>query len=207
VSRLDEARARLQDRKTAPEPPPWRFPVMDDFYQALRVLAWDATLSHCGWCLLEVLGGEVAVHAKGCINPKTPRTGFFETWDKAYELRWHLTEILEAYPHEHRVIEAPSVGGGYRTESSLIAGMLVWMERPKLCTVVSATRVSSVLLGDPRIPSEVRKPAIRKAVIRLIPAAVGRDWNEHIRDAAATGLTHLHDWKTAHTQHTYVTGV
>src|SRR5205823_1464066 len=91
------------------------------------------------------------------------------------------------------VVEAPSVGGGSRTESSLIAGMLVWAELPGGCPAISATHVSAVLLGDPRVRSAERKKRIRAAVIGYCPGAAGRDWNEHERDALATGLAHLWD--------------
>jgi len=73
--------------------------------------------------------------------------------------------------------------------------MLVWLDWPRACHDISATHVSAVLLGDARVRSAERKVAIREAVIRLCPEAAGRRWNEHIRDALATGLTYLHDLK------------
>lgn len=204
ITDIEHARTRLRARKSAPALPPWRFPDLADFYQNLRVLAFDATLSHCGWVCLEVQD-RVLVHAKGCINPCTGRTSFFSTWDKAYELQVKLGFVFgSCFNADHRVVEGPSVGGGSRTESSLIAGMLVWMDDPGRCTVISATHVSSVLLGDHQVKSGERKKRIREAVIRLIPEAAARDWNEHIRDAAATALTHLHDWARGHEQHAYL---
>jgi hypothetical protein len=202
---VDSARDRLRARRAAPAAPPWRFPAIGDFYQALPVLAFDATLSHCGWVLLEVQD-RVIVHARGCINPRTQRRSYLETWDKAHQLQSEIDWILKYRETVHRVVEAPSVAGGNRTESSLIAGMMIWMNNPQLCDTVSATHVSAVLLGDPRVRSADRKKQVRDAVIRLIPGAAGRGWNEHIRDAAATGLTYLHDEALRTPQRPYRTG-
>ena len=94
-------------------------------------------------------------------------------------------------------VEAPSVGGGYRTESSLVAGLTVYRLAPRKCVPVSATHVSAVLLGDPRIESKKRKGAIKEAVARYAPETAGRDWNEHERDALSVGLTRLYDMREA----------
>jgi hypothetical protein len=145
-----------------------------------------------------VASGKVLVNGRGTIKPKTDQTGYLSTWDKAALLRRELEQVIGKWtgmagPKPHIVVEAPSVGGGARTESSLIAGGLVWMLSPGPVTAVSATHVSAVLLNQPRIRSEDRKRAIKNAVIRLCPEAAGRTWDEHQRDAVATGLTYLHD--------------
>jgi hypothetical protein len=164
------------------------------------VLVFDATLSHCGWVNFTVAGAGVVVHGKGTISRTTPYIGYLGTWDKARLLQERLAELLAwdrrefgALPRRKLAVEAPSVGGGSRTESSLIAGMLVWMTSPSDCAVVSATHVSAVLLGDSRARSAERKKRIREAVILLVPEAASRKWDEHQRDALATGLTHLYD--------------
>lgn len=197
---LDRERAQIRARRKAAPAESWRPPVLADFLQDQRVLVFDATLSHCGWAFLEVLG-RVIVHGKGTISPVTSQVGYLGTWDKARILQARLTEQLEwvsgefgpGNPRTKTVVEAPSVGGGSRIESSLIAGMLVWMTDPGECAAVSATHVSAVLLGDSRVRSAERKKRIREAVIALVPETEGRGFNEHERDALATGLTFLYD--------------
>jgi len=197
VTVIDDARSRLQGRKQPAKGDPWHFPLLDDFAQGIQVLAFDATLSHTGWILFEVTPARILVRYAGIINPLTDLTGYRATWDKARHLKAGLDSVILQHGggSVHRVVEAPSVGGGSRTESSLIAGMLVWLDWPRACHDISATHVSAVLLGDARVRSAERKVAIREAVIRLCPEATGRRWNEHIRDALATGLTYLHDLK------------
>jgi hypothetical protein len=192
---VNDIREQLRSRRRRPEPEPWRFPHVSEFLACQPVLAFDATLSHTGWVLLEVRYGLVHVLDRGTINPKTTRASFLETWDKATYLRDALTGVYSAVARHgyETVVEAPYVtGGGSRTESSLIAGLMIHQSRPRVIPV-SAMHVSAVLLGNSRILSENRKKAIREAIIRLIPAAAGRDWNEHQRDGASVGLTYLHD--------------
>lgn len=190
----DGLRAQLRARKTRPVPDPWHFPGVMEFLAAQRVLAFDATLSHTGWVLLEVSSGKIHVLHRGIINPSTARRSFLETWDKATYLRDALTGVYTAVagPDYQTAVEAPSVGGGHRTESSLIAGLQVFQSRPAVVPVHVA-HISKLFLGDGRVRSEDRKPAIREAVCRLIPDAASRKWNEHQRDAASVALTHLHD--------------
>lgn len=198
MSVLDEVRGQLRERPK-PAGEGWHFPLFADFAQDVLVLAFDASLSHTGWVLFEVVSGRVLIRDKGIINPVTDLTGYRSTWAKARHLRAALDTVLIRYGTSRnggpvaRVVEAPSVGGGSRTESSLIAGMLVYLDKPSACHDVSATHVSAVLLGDPRVQSAARKKRIREAVIALCPDAAERGWNEHIRDALATGLTYLHD--------------
>lgn len=198
MTAVDDARARLKTRKKPKAAPPWRRPEPADFLAGQRVLAFDATLTNCGWAAIEVTD-RVIVRAKGTIRPVTDQAGYLGTWDKARMLQACLGEVISCSgPEVQFVVEAPSVGGGSRTESSLIAGMFVWLADPSgpgACSVVSATHVSSVLLGDPRVRSAERKRRIREEVIRLVPGAAGRDYNEHVRDAIATGLTELYDLK------------
>jgi hypothetical protein len=198
---IDEARASLRSRQRGqPQKEPWRQPTMRDFHWFDRVLAFDATLTNCGWVKFVVLPDKVDVIAKGTLRPKTAEVGYLGTWDKADRLRQEIDLVIGSHGRATGgttlVVEAPSVGGGSRTESSLIAGMMVWSARPGWCRVVSATHVSAVLLGDAKVRSAERKKLIREAVIALCPEAAGRGWNEHERDGLATGLTHLHDVKS-----------
>jgi hypothetical protein len=197
---LDESRALLRARAQkagAAAPEPWRFPDALDFCPNRYVLSFDATLTNCGWVFFCVCLGRVIVAAKGTIRPKTAEVGYLATWDKVDQLRREVDALIARWerqdPRMLLVVEAPSVGGGSRTESSLIAGMLVWCGRRDRCAVVSATHVSAVLLGDPKMKSAPRKKAVKDAVVRLYPPSAGRDWNEHERDALATGMVHLYD--------------
>jgi hypothetical protein len=200
MSVLDDSRARLRaraDKAQAAAPEPWHFPDLSEFWPNQYVLAFDATLTNCGWVFFCVCMGRVIVVDKGTIRPKTAEVGYLGTWDKADRLRWEVGSLIfrfkAADPKMRLVVEAPSVGGGSRTESSLIAGMLVWSGRRSECAVVSATHVSAVLLGDSKMKSAPRKKAVKEAVVCLYPEAAGRDWNEHERDSLATGLVHLYD--------------
>lgn len=197
-SALDDSRALLRARAQkaeAAEPEPWRFPELWEFRPNRYVLSFDATLTNCGWVVFAIILGEVTVIAKGTIRPKTDQKGYLETWDKADQLRSEIESLIARWqrtdPDILIVVEGPSVKGS-RTESSLIAGMLVWCGRRDRCAVVSATHVSAVLLGDARVKSAPRKKMIREAVIRLFPAAA-TGWNEHERDGLATGMVHLYD--------------
>jgi hypothetical protein len=187
-------REQLAGRRKRPAPPPWRFPLLSSFAPGQLVLALDATLSHCGWVLLYASEGQVIILGRGTISPVTERRSFLETWDKAARLREELDVLRTALEfREYRVaVEAPSVGGGHRTESSLIAGTLVHLAWPD-AVPVHVAHISALLTGDGRMASAQRKPAIRRAVSLLVPEAAGRTWNEHQRDAVAVGLTWLHD--------------
>jgi Holliday junction resolvasome RuvABC endonuclease subunit len=191
---VDRARSQLRDRRTAQITTiPWRPPIVLDFASGRMVLAFDATLTHCGWVLFEVRGERIVVIERGTINLETGQRSYLETWDKARQLWPALSALIVGRGWQAEVVvEAPLAASlGNRTESSLIAGMLVWLHDPDRTAVVSATHVAAVLLGEHRIRSADRKKAIRAAVNRLLPEAAGRTWNEHQRDALATGLTHL----------------
>jgi hypothetical protein len=197
---VEEARRRLQARKTAPARPPWRPLVAADLQPGVRVLAFDASLANVGWALAWAEPDKVHVSAHGTIRPKARDDGYMGTWRRAAELRAALLGDGLFYAHARSGspvgVEAPVVGGGHRTESSLVAGLMVWQTFDEV-QVVSATHVSAVLLGDSKIKSAERKPAVKAAVCRLVPEAAGPDWNEHGRDAVSVAVTMLHDLKEA----------
>lgn len=201
----EETRQRLRvgaaaARKSAPQRPAWHPPGITDFVPDVRVMAFDASLTNVGWVVL-VVRDRVIVEGKGTIRPKSEDDGYMGTWQRAWHLRKRLWEenLILRYmlnPDVLKAVEAPIVGPGHRPESSLIAGMTVWMEADH-CEVISPTHVSAVLLGDPRIRSAERKPAIKAAVCRYVPEAAGRDWNEHERDGLSVGLIRLFDLREA----------
>lgn len=201
MSVVEDTRERLRTaRKAAPQRPAWTPPDLTDFRPDVRVLAFDASLANVGWVVFYV-ADRVVVEGHGTIRPKSPDDGYMGTWQRAWHLKKRLWEegLVLRYmrdPAVQKAVEAPIVGGGHRRESSLIAGMTVWMESEP-CAVISPTHVSAVLLGNPKILSRDRKPAIKAAVCCYVPEAAGRDWNEHERDGLSVGLTRLFDMREA----------
>lgn len=180
--------------------PPWHPPAITDFLPDVVIAAFDASLLNTGWVAVRLVGAAFEVIGHGTIRPKTPAAGYMATWERARLLEKGLWDegVVMRFIKPGDVlmaVEAPPVGGGHRTESSLVAGLTVWRLSPRKCQPVSATHVSAVLLGDPRIKSAERKPAIRRAVCALVPEAAGRTWNEHERDALSVALTRLFDLK------------
>jgi len=195
-----DAREQLRARRTAPARPPWHPPKVTDFLPHLRMLAWDASLANIGWVLFQVTS-RVEVEAHATIHPRQFSDGYMGTWERMKGLQealWdhpHLIRWMQD-PEVLKAVEAPLVGHGHRAESSLVAGGVVWGEC-EACAVVSATHVSAVMLGKPKMLSAERKPAIKAAVLRLVPEAATRGWDEHQRDAMSVGLTRLHDLREA----------
>jgi hypothetical protein len=200
MTTTEEMRSQLRARRTAPEKPPWHPPSLADFMPGLRMLAWDASLANAGWVLFRVTTC-VEVEAHGIIHPSQDDNGYLGTWQRMKSLRdalWDHPDLIRwmSDPGILKAVEAPPVGGGHRKESSLIAGAVVWAECGD-CAVVVPTHVSAVLLGRPRILSTERKPAIKAAVLRYVPEAASRGWDEHQRDAMSVGLTRLYDLREA----------
>ena len=202
-SRVDDEIALLQRRLENSAPRPRREeriipPPLEEFFAGVLVNCWDASLNNTAFADIIVRDGRIEVIDKGTIRPVTVVRGYLGTWDKSLQLRgtlrWQDWRFNRA---DHVVVEAPSVGGGHRTESSLIAGLRVYEMAPDKVSMVSATHVSWVLTGQARLESHDRKQAIRRALAHYIPGSDGRGWNEHIRDAVAAGLAHLWDLSQA----------
>jgi Holliday junction resolvasome RuvABC endonuclease subunit len=180
-------------RRTKPE---WRAPVLGDFACYQEVLAFDAALRNTGWVLLvrtSTLGFHVKDH--GTIRLATPHKSYMATWDLAEQLAVAVRRLLSEQRDDYIkiLVESPSVGGGWRTESSLIAGLQIWQAsrrwQGKGFYTVAADHVSRVLTGN----REHDKKQIAAAVAAIIPETARRSWNEHERDAAAVALAHLYD--------------
>lgn len=188
-------RRRLAEARKPPKE--WSPPTLADLAGNVEVLAFDPSLLHTGVVSLCLVRGEIAldaimVHFNGTINLSSELAGFKRSWDLAHKLREHLGKHVPVMMSPHYVaIETPAVSG-MRTESSLLAGCQVWSvfsylgDRRRL---IQANHVSAVLCGNPGHD----KKEIAAAVARYIPDSTGRHWSEHQRDAAATGLTLLHD--------------
>jgi hypothetical protein len=193
-----EVRRKIQGG-IRPSKPEWHPPPITGFWAAEPVLAFDPSLLHTGWVKFVCLGPRFHVQAHGTINLKTGAKSYLGTWDLACQLEIEIDAVaLKHYPFANVncevVVEAPSVGGGSRTESSLIAGLQVWQHRrfsPRRKHAIAANHISQVLCGNPRHD----KKEIAEAVLRYIPESGERTWNEHQRDAAAAGLAYLYDRK------------
>lgn len=175
-------------------------PAPGDFYPDLRVMAFDASLGNVGWMDLVVLASSICLWDKGTIRVETEEKGFLGTWERArlLNLALHGYGWMMARS-DHVVVESPSVGGGHRTESSLIAGLQVYQMAPAKTHVVSAQHVAWVLTGSARYEDgTARKQAVKRALAQLVPGSDSPRWgNEHERDALAAGLTHLWDLSQA----------
>lgn len=199
---IEDARGRLRASRKAPARSSWRPPELTDLAPYLHVLAFDASLANVGWAELVAWEGDrVKVGGHGTIHPRQSDLGYLGTWQRMRDLQealWHSEFLMRRMQDRDilKAVEAPAVGAGSRKESSLIAGGIIWTECNE-CMAVSATHVSAVLLGDPKILSRQRKKAIREAVCRLVPEAAGRTWTEHERDALSVGLTRLYDLREA----------
>jgi hypothetical protein len=188
-----ELTATLGSRgKPAPE---WKPLRLFDFAWERAVLAFDQSLTNCGWVRFTIYSGKIVVYSRGTLRPSVSTIGFVGTWDKAAKLRKDLAMILSWYPGVDVVYENPAVHG-HRLESSLLAGQVLYELAGERGYHIDAQHACKVLCGRP-LRSGDRKKAIRLSVARYIPGSETRAWNEHQRDAAALGLTHLHDLRQA----------
>lgn len=198
---IDRLETRLASGRRRSAQETWEPPRLCDFAPGVTVMAFDGSLGNTGW-LLASAGPGITVYEKGTIRPQTVLDGYLGTWERAAQLRAELEMIGHlAIGASYIAVEAPMVAGGHRTESSLVAGLQVWQWAAHRAGVarrmdVGATHVSSVLLGNARVPRDKRKAAVKAAVARYIPGSDGRGFNEHERDAAAIALTVL--WDLAH---------
>lgn len=192
----DLIRQRLR-RQVKPPKSSWAPPDITEFATGVRVLCWDPSLLHTGFVDLTCYGSSFEVLAHRTFNMQSAEIiGYRKTWDLATHLHDEISQVYvqRSGPFCHTAIESPYIGSGQRTESALIAGLQVWDVARRVCPVsrihaVSASHVSSVLCGNVRHD----KKEIAAAVLRYIPESGSRSWSEHQRDAAAVGLTLLHD--------------
>lgn len=174
----------------------WEPPGIREFLWKVVVLAFDQSLSNCGWIAFSIHNGKIVVYNKGTLRPRTGERGFMGTWGKASQLRQDLAMIISWYPGaDHIVYENPAVHG-HRLESSLLAGQILYELSLDKGQNIDAQHACKVLCGRP-LRSDDRKQAIRAAVARYVPDSATRHWNEHQRDALALGLTHLYDLRQA----------
>lgn len=203
MSEMDRLRSRLSGGK--PKGAPFEPPHLWEFRLSRCVLAFDPTLSNCGWVIIEVCpamalagSGGITVRDRGTIRPSTSLNGFAATWEKARQLNEQLSVVIlrcsAKYGCQDIACETPWVGGGgHRTESALIASTLVYLYSGEYFRPVSSQHAYKVLCGGRRPATARAKKDIALSVERYIPESSGRTWNEHQRDAAALALTFLYD--------------
>lgn len=194
---LTAARIRARLRTEPKVAKVWKPPAITDFASDTEVLGFDAALMHTGWIKIVRSGNAILVPQHATINLATSEKGFLATWHLADQLDEQVSQVLHKYHNlsTWTAVEAPPVGGGHRTESSLIAGMVIWNQRLVMRArrrAIAANHISSVLCGNPRHD----KREVAAAVKRYIPGCTGRTWSEHQRDAAAVALTLL--WGLSH---------
>lgn len=162
------------------------------------VFALDQTLSHTGYTLVQSDHTGLWVRMGDVLDVKTDRKGFEETYHKAEQLAPRLNGLLfsATYWATDIVHEMPSVQG-YRTESSLIAGLLIRQAAKDHARGVPVHTVSNQTMKTLLCPPGKRdeKKHVKAAVEALIPKdrRTTHRWNEHVHDAVALALTHLYD--------------
>jgi Holliday junction resolvasome RuvABC endonuclease subunit len=191
----EAVRRRIRQTLARTARPDWQPPQLSDFGYYRTVLAFDAALRNTGWVILVSTPSRgISVIDHGTIRMTTLETSYLATWDLAVSLKQEVCQVMrrQLAPVDDVVAEAPSVGGGHRTESSLVAGLQVWQEareHGKPLIPVAADHASSVLCGN----RSHDKKEIAAAVARYVPGSAKRDWTEHERDAAAVALAYLYD--------------
>lgn len=205
---LHRIRERIAEGRTRKISPTYRPPVLADFKPDIHILCFDQTLSNCGWALVsthKVFTGPtygnqhtaIVIKESGTIKPPalTGQKGFESTLAKAVPLASRIQHVLNMQfgRFQKVVLELPSVVG-YRTESSLIAAVMICVELDRMgCDqpeFVSRQAAGSLLCGDRHAPKGVSS-ALVNDLIPEHPVGTGC-WTEHVRDAAFVGLKYLH---------------
>lgn len=166
----------------------WSFPTT--YAEGVSILSVDQTLSKAGWVFFWMgLDGRPVVHERGMIKPVTVETSFLGTYSKTLQVERELELIVASLPVAGLVFEMPAVGG-YRVESSLMAGyacLAVARRRGLRYRIMSAQHARVVMCGPGKGND---KSAMQQA---MKPYCEGSRWNEHQRDALGNGMTHLHE--------------
>lgn len=192
---LTRIREEVQRSKNVSAPPTWKPPVARDF-RPTQILSFDQSLSHAGWALINTEDNEITVVESGTIrSPKLGDVrGFEATLTKALLLGQEIQILLDRQIgcYESVVVELPSVAG-YRTESSLVALVIITLEmdraeagRPIL---VSRNSAAAHLCGDRNVSKRVSSEFVDQIVTEH-PTGTGQ-WTEHVRDAVFVGLRYL----------------
>lgn len=194
---LQRIRAKIAEGRNRKVAPTFRPPTVADFRIESQILAFDQTLSNCGWALLNTDDGTLNVPESGTIKPPTlgGQKGFEATLAKAVPLASRIQHVLNMQfgRFEEVVLELPAVVG-YRTESSLIAAVMICVELDRMgCKqpeFVSRQAAGSVLVGD-RHASKAESSRFVNDLVSEHPTGPGC-WTEHVRDACFVGMKFLY---------------
>lgn len=194
---LQRIRDKVAEGRTRKVPSAFRPPVHEDFAEYASILCFDQTLSNCGWALLSTERDAIRVGASGTIRP-TPTggaKGFEATFAKAVILSREIIAVIHQWYGlwDEVVLELPSVVG-YRTESSLVAAVVICVELDRMgCGLpefVSRQAAGALLCGDRHAPKAVSSELVNRLVTEHAKGA--GEWTEHVRDAVFVGLKHLY---------------
>lgn len=194
---LQRIRAKVAEGRNRKVSPAFRPPTAADFRIESQILAFDQTLSNCGWALINTKDGKMIVRESGTIKPPvlTGQKGFEATLAKAVPLASRIQHVLNMQfgRFEEVVLELPAVVG-YRTESSLIAAVMICVELDRMgCKqpeFVSRQAAGTVLVGD-RHASKAESSRFVNDLITEHPTGSGC-WTEHVRDAVFVGAKYLY---------------
>ncbi|GAA1978966.1 hypothetical protein [Kitasatospora viridis] len=185
--------------------PTWQAPIPRDFAYGC-VLAFDQTTSNTGTAVITHLpGAGLRIAYTETVRPaETALTSHEGSYAKAAQIRRGVRQVLaRTQPHlgsePHYVFERPSVTG-HRTDSALLAGLVVYEETDGRAVLVSNRHAKRVLVGPVPKGTTITKRQVKEAVGRYFPEPPpSSSWNEHVRDAIMLGLVHLFDLKQRET--------
>lgn len=182
---LEEYRRKVERRQGSWSPP-------TEFKQHFQIMSWDQTLSKTGWVSFWMDGTKPVVTDRGMFRPESLRDSFMGHYDRVRKLRDMFLTALQVHTVEGVVLEMPPVGG-YRIESSLLAGFaavdaLTQYGMPM--RLMSAQHARLVLCG----PGKGNDKSAMQAYVKT--RSEGSRWNEDQRDALGNGMAHLHELET-----------
>lgn len=199
AERLRDFQERLKERVDAGALRPsgakaWDPPTAASFAWG-TVLAFDQTLTKCGWARVEIGPGGLSVPARGVIRPQPSvdiTNGLEVLYAKAELLQSELVSVMMCWGTDVDAVvhEKPMIGGRH-SESSLMAGREVriahqYLDAPLF--MLSRDSMSSRLLAPEDRRGKGKKP-VRIMLDQLGVERPGTDpWSEDIQDAAALGL-------------------
>ena len=195
---LARIRALAAAAKSQRNPKSFRLPEVADFAPEVQILAFDQTLSNCGWALINTEDDSITVPDSGTLRPPAigrDLKGFEATFTKSVFLARDIRKLLrEQYGrYEQVVLELPSVYG-YRTESSLVAAVTICLtldeQGERFPTFVSRQSAGAALAGDRNASKKMSSEVVNRLVSER-PFRTGT-WTEHVRDAVFVGLRNLY---------------
>lgn len=191
---------KLKDFKSEDDvditPEVWTPPALKSMTNK-SIVAFDQTLTQAGYVAFQVKSAgfnslpEIKIFDKGVFKQQTDLKSFAGNYEKGNMLAEKMYRLLCYVPANIIVHEMPAVYG-YRTDSALLAGMVVQREadRRKIrCDIVSAQHARRVIGG----PSCKKKQDVKAALKPYVDNIDTREWNEHTRDALLIGLAKAYE--------------